>query len=598
MNSNYLSVQKHLDRCTAFSGKRGLQVRLCLSLMVTAITLVLVGCNDGSAKRLESFQAGQSAGKEKRDAIKEAFRYLPQLIRLDRSAALREIQYQMNTWSASIDPSDDWKASEMLQTVPVALRTLDLAKRMDKLEFGEPECEYLLQCQMLTKLSSWVLERPYRDGLFQAWLQRQKESLSADDWNQLGVSLKLFDWTVCNIAVDGQPNDVEKLLSFPESPLNDTAPVYRQLPWQTLMFGRGDAWQRARVFTQLAFSNGVDCVALALPSESGATENSALRLWCIGVPIGKNIYLFEPNWGLPIPSQADDGIATLQEARDNPNVLRRAKIPGFFEYPVEQKDLGTVVALMDLEPFATTQSMYVLEKSLTGDNRLRIVSNSDAFEERLKAIDPKLLVRHWNAPWLAQAYNLSLRSRLDEQSPFSLNYVGTFGAYISDTPISQARNLHLLGKFNTSIEAKGALKSYMDVRVDEQTLKKLEIDRDTQVGLGIVRRPNQPMEMFQMQIQQAQMFFRRSKFDVAMFLGMANFDLEKNDTSIDWLTTRLLRLAGTEKWHAQAHYLVGRSLEEQGKIAEAIEQYKFDKSPQAAGNRVRIRKLNAIAEGK
>ena len=504
--------------CTTISSK----IRAFAILAMAAALGLPVGCTDGSAKRLESFQTSQAAGKEKRDSIKEAFRYLPQLIRLDRSAALREIQYQMNTWSKSVKASDSWKAPEMLLTVPVDLRTLDLAKRLDKLEFGEPECEYLLQCQMLTKLSKWVLDRPYRDRLFRPWLQKQKETFRADDWNQLEITLKLFDWTVCNVGVDGQPNDVEKLVSYPESPLSDTAPVYRQLPWQTLMFARGDVWQRARVFTQLAFANGVDCVALALPSESGATENASLRLWCIGVPIGKSIYLFEPNWGLPIPSQTDDGIATLQEARENPNVLRRAKIPGFFEYPVEQKDLGSIVALMDLEPFATSQSMHILEKSLTGDNRLRIASNSDTFEERLKSIDPKLTVRHWNAPWLAHAYNLSLRSRLDEQSPFSMTYVGNYGAYISDTPISQARNLHLLGNFNTTIEAIGALKSYMDVRVDEQTLKKLETDKDTQASLGIVRRPNQPLEVFQMQIKQSQIFFRRSKFDVAMFLGQTS----------------------------------------------------------------------------
>jgi hypothetical protein len=598
MNPSSTLLQNWLGRNLFASTAISSSIRVLSMLAMAAALGFPTGCTDGSAKRLESFQTSQAAGKEKRDSIKEAFRYLPQLIRLDRSAALREIQYQMNTWSKSAKALDSWKAPEMLQTVPVALRTLDLAKRLDKLEFGEPECEYLLQCQMLTKLSKWVLDRPYRDRLFLAWLQKKKETFSADDWNQLEITLKLFDWTVCNVGVDGQPNDVEKLVSYPESPLSDTAPVYRQLPWQTLMFARGDVWQRARVFTQLAFANGVDCVALALPSESGATENASLRLWCIGVPIGKSIYLFEPHWGLPIPSQTDDGIATLQEARENPNVLRRAKIPGFFEYPVEQKDLGTVVALMDLEPFATSQSMHILEKSLTGDNRMRIASNSDTFEERLKSIDPKLAIRHWNAPWLAHAYNLSLRSRLDEQSPFSMTYVGNYGAYISDTPISQARNLHLLGNFNTSIEATGALKSYMDVRVDEQTLKKLETDKDTQASLGIVRRPNQPLEVFQMQIKQSQIFFRRSKFDVAMFLGMANFDLEKLDTSIDWLTTRLLKLQGTEKWHAQAHYLVGRALEEKGKVAEAIEEYKFDKSPQAAGNRIRIRKLNAALESK
>jgi tetratricopeptide (TPR) repeat protein len=138
----------------------------------------------------------------------------------------------------------------------------------------------------------------------------------------------------------------------------------------------------------------------------------------------------------------------------------------------------------------------------------------------------------------------------------------------------------------------------MDVRIDEQTLKNMESDRETQALVGIVRDVSQPIEAFQFQIKQAQGFLRQSKFDVAAFLGMLSFDLGKTDTMIDWLAKRLLKLPGTDKWHAQSHYLLGRAYEQQGKVQEAIEEYKFDKSPQAAGNRIRIRKLNALIESK
>ncbi len=79
------------------------------------------------------------------------------------------------------------------------------------------------------------------------------------------------------------------------------------------MFASGDRWERARLFTQFLFSQGIDSCVLALPSLSGATEDSALRLWCVGVPIQGEIYLFEPQWGLPIPSQETSGVATLRE---------------------------------------------------------------------------------------------------------------------------------------------------------------------------------------------------------------------------------------------------------------------------------------------
>ncbi len=555
-----------------------------------------VGCEDKNNTRMQQIQARQAQGKERRDSIREAFRYLPQLIRMDRTAALKEIRYQLNTWSKSVVEADSWKSAGLLDSVSGSLRTIDFSKRMTKLEFGEPECEYLLQCQMMQEVSKWVIDRPYRDPLFNPWLIQQKSVLAVDDWNQLETTLKLFDWAMCNVGIDGQANEALRLVTNSELPIDDKAPTYRQLPWQTMMFARGDTWERARVFTQLAFIQGIDCVVLALPSLSGATENASLRLWCVAVPIGGELYLFEPQWALPIPSQTGDGIATLREAKQNPAVLRRARLPGRFDdYPVAQTDLKNLIALIDLEPFAVGRTMHTLERSITGENRVRLSMDADAFEEKLSKIDPVVSVRLWNVPWLAHVYNQSLRERLNEMSPFSISYIHAFGSFITDTPISRARNLHFKGQFENTVEASGALRAYMDVRVDEQTLKELAYDRDIQASLGLVRSPTEPIESYQFRVAQAQQFYRRSKFDIAVFLAMLNIDLGKLDTANDWLEKRLLQIPGTQHWHAHAHYLLGRNYEQQGNTAEAIKEYEFENSPQEAGNRIRIRKMQAAA---
>lgn len=570
-----------------------------LAWVPLAMFVGLLGCEDKNNARMQQIQARQAQGKERRDSIREAFRYLPQLIRMDRTAALKEIRYQLNTWSKSVVEPDSWKSAGLLDSVSGSLRTIDFSKRMTKLEFGEPECEYLLQCQMMQEVSKWVIERPYRDPLFNPWLIQQKSVLAVDDWNQLETTLKLFDWAMCNVGIDGQANDALRLVSNSELPIDDKAPTYRQLPWQTMMFARGDTWERARVFTQLAFIQGIDCVVLALPSLSGATENASLRLWCVAVPIGGELYLFEPQWGLPIPSQSGDGIATLREAKQNPAVLRRARLPGRFdEYPVSQTDLKNLIALIDLEPFAVGRTMHTLERSITGENRVRLSMDADAFEEKLTKIDPTVSVRLWNVPWLAHVYNQSLRERLNEMSPFSISYIHAFGSFITDTPISRARNLHFKGQFENTVEASGALRAYMDVRVDEQTLKDLAYDRDIQASLGLVRSPTEPIENYQFRVAQAQQFYRRSKFDIAIFLAMLNNDLSKLDTANDWLEKRLLAIPGTQHWHAHAHYLLGRNYEQQGNMADAIEEYEFENSPQEAGNRIRIRKIQAAATAK
>ena len=560
-----------------------------------AMFVFLLGCSDENNKRMEEIQVKQSQVREQRDSIRDAFRDLPKLIRMDRTTALREIRYQLTTWSKSVVASDSWKSASLLESIAGPLRTIDFSKRMTKLEFGEPECEFLLQCRMMKEVGKWVLDRPYRDPIFNSWLEQQKSVLTADNWSQLETALKLFDWSICNVGINGQPNDAMRLVANSELPIDDNARNYRQLPWQTMMFARGDTWERARVFTQLAFIQGIDCVILALPSLSGATENASLRLWCVAVPIGGELFLFEPQWGLPIPSQTGDGIATLREAKENPAVLRRARLPGRFdEYPVVQADLKSLVALMDVEPFAVGRTMHTMERSITGENRVRLSIDADVFEERLLKIDPDVSVRLWNVPWLAHVYNQSMRERLNEKSPFSMAYVEAFGSFIMDTPISRARNLHFKGQFANTAEESGALKAYMDVRVDEQTLKDLQYDRELQATLGVVKQPTEPLENFQFRVAQAQQFYRRSKFDVGMFLAMLNNDLGKLDTSNDWLLKRLLEIQGTEHWHAHAHYLLGRNYEQQGKTAAAIKEYEFENSPQAAGNRIRIRKIQAV----
>nr|MCU0715136.1 hypothetical protein [Pirellula sp.] len=86
-------------------------------------------------------------------------------------------------------------------------------------------------------------------------------------------------------------------------------------------------------------------------------------------------------------------------------------------------------------------------------------------------------------------------------------------------------------------------------------------------------------------------FFRRSKFDIGIFAAMANGDLNKPETAIDWLQKRTLDVEGTQKWHAHAHYLLGRMYERTGQWKQAEAEYKFEASPQASGNRIRLRKL-------
>ena len=104
-----------------------------LGYVAFGLLIGLLGCDDANNQRMQRIQARQVQGKEIGDSIREAFRDLPQLIRMNRTAALREIRVQLNTWSKSIVEPEKWRSAGLLESVSGQLRTIDFSKRLNKL---------------------------------------------------------------------------------------------------------------------------------------------------------------------------------------------------------------------------------------------------------------------------------------------------------------------------------------------------------------------------------------------------------------------------------------------------------------------------------
>lgn len=564
---------------------------------------IFPGCFEDDSREIRLRQVESFEELERTDSIGKAMKYLPFIMRFDRTTAAKEVLNQLNAWSTPREDSSPWKRPALIDTVAADIRNDPLFARLGSMEFGEAECEYLLQSQMMSDLGFWINERPYLDPLFQPWLEKQKGKLSADEGAALEKTLKLFDWTVRNVALEGTAKDVEALPLNPSMPLTDLGMGYRALPWQTLHFGRGDAYQRGRVFTQLLFQQGIPAVMLALPMKT-VTEPlksfplSDLHLWAIGALIGSEVYLFEPRWGLPFPNADEPAVATLRQAKSDPNVLRRAKLPGRFDYPIGSADLKSLVAFIDVEPFSVGRSVQALQQSLTGENRMQVATDVTSIASKLAVIDPSLDVRLWELPWLSQLYNQSVRNRINDRSSFSINYQITYGAYMNESLVSDARTAHFKGNFETTIDADGAAKKYMNLRIDEETLAKLAYDRDIQQELQMIRKPNETQEEYQYRVGQAQGFYRTAKLDSNAFLGMLQFDLQNLEASTNWMDQRLLQIDGTERWRPQARYILGRVYEQKKEFDESFSWYKMDGSPQEAGNRIRMRLLEKINANK
>ncbi len=562
---------------------------------MVALLFMMPSCwHDEEARELRRREAQAFESEEQIDAVDKAMPFLPMLMPFERGPILRDFVNQVNSWAIVQPVQTSWKRSSLLDGLPASLLSTDFGKRLDRIEFADLESEYLAQCKLMRDVGRWVLERPYRDPLFAPWLAQKAASLPETEAVRLEQAMKLFDWTIRNVALEGAPKDIEALIRDPLPPLSDLGAGYRGLPWQTMMFGRGDALQRSRVFTQLLFQQDIAAVLLAFPDTAAGSNNDDRLLWCVGVPIADEIFLFETRFGLPLPMGDQAAMATLREARSNPTILRRAKLPGRFDYPVTVEDLPRAIALLDVEPFAMGRGMKALEDRLTGEHRMKLSMDVDDVAAKLRAIDPDLVVQLWQLPWLAQIYNRDLRGRIHDLSPFSIKYMAEFGAYMNESIVHEARMAHFGGQFDSTLDNAAAPRKYMDIRVDEGTLAKLVYDTDIQRQLQVLRRSNEKQEEFQFRVMQAQQFYRTAKLDSNAFLGILQFDLDNLDAAVDWLDNRLLQIEGSERWTAHAKYLLGRCCEAQGQTTEAVGWYKSEGVPQEAGNRIRIRLLEKV----
>jgi hypothetical protein len=528
---------------------------------------------------------------EKSDEIEQALSALPLLSRIDRRPVVKELSNQLNGWINTQSLPSDWKSSSLAETLPKGLRDHAILARLARPQFEEPECEYLWQCQLFRDLGNWVIDQPYRDLLLNTWLEEQRTKLDDESWTMLSHTLKLWDWTIRNIALDGKADDVEKLVDDPTSPSTDNRVGYRNLPWHTLFFSHGDAVERARVFSQLLFQLNIATVYLAIEDDQSTKEQPRRKLWCLGVPIGEEFYLFEPRFGMPLPLPEAIGVATLKQAKEDANVLRRAKLPGRFEYPVSVDSLKSLVALIDVEPFAFGAGMKLLEQRLTGSQSLLLYRDIDSLALQLKRLDGNLPVQLWSLPLLAQIHHQMVRDQIKNRTPFGITYEFEHQVYLNDWGLHRARLAHFRGQFATTLDDLGAASLYMESRFDEATLAKLTFDVEAQQKLQIMRFPGESQEEFVARVELMKLSFRNAKIDSNYFLGALQFDLGEIDAALDWLTKRLKSVNGWQRWEAQADYLVGRCHEAQGDPSTAMEAFKKENVAQEAGNRIRVRWL-------
>lgn len=556
---------------------------LCVLVLVAAI-----GCEserDVATKVLRQQQADATEAAAV-DHLSEAVRYVGQLAELDRAEAARQVMFHLNRWAQGAQPSD-WQRPALLTTWPPIAGEMESVSGIDQTSFTDQDMNHLELSYLSSRVARWGVAGERIDAVNAEWIEQQRDGMSADQWRELDRACRLFDWAVRNIRL-------EPLVVVPEGEqtppmpagLQFLGPGYRQTTLQTLWRGSGDAWARSRVFLELCRQTGLDACMLGLGQGSG--------LWVAAVRVGDQLYLFEPTLGLPVPGPGQQGVATLADARSDASVLRRLRVPGWFDYPVTSDDVKSCVALIDASPEMLSRRMRSLESGLTGDNRMRLTLDADALADRLAAIEGVERAVLWPMSLMARQYDEALQRLRRDNPMLDRYYTLTFGILTGESPVGLARWKHLTGNFSGSDEEEGARQIYMNARMPDAEIEALPYDVALQTREGVRRLPTDTPEQFAFRIQTVQQLLRHAKASATYWLALLQMDDGRFETAAGWFERRVLGAGEDGSWHDAARYNLARCDEHLQEYDEAIELYKTQGTPQEQGNRIRARLLQRM----
>jgi hypothetical protein len=461
--------------------------------------------------------------------------------------ALEQIVVQINQWLRQTEPEVDWQVDPLLESLAPALR-------------DNKDLQPFISAEGLG--ASFF--QPYDGRLLQeaVWTRDISRRAAGSSFEKLARAEALFDWVVRNIQLvaDG-----------------DRAP---ERPWQTLLYGRGTAAQRAWIFALLARQQGLDVVVLGVPGEetgqNDAAAPGAVSFWLPALVDEGELYLFDPRLGLPIPSPDGQGVATLSQVRADDSLLRRLDLDKA-QYPMSSDRLQNVVAMVVADPFDLTRRVRQVEKRLTGDDQLALSVHAAKLAEQLQHVTGISEVRLWDFPFLTLAEQLSLgrSARLAAAikfEPFAWRPI-----------LWKARTRQFQGRKQVADQTEN---THEDELIDDhREATRLYMDKSI--------RPTD-RDIATSSDEEARIR-RTAKLDATYWQGVMSLDDGKHEVAAHWLSRPELT-AEDSPWRSGAQYNLARTFEAQGKLAEAAALLESIDSPQQHGNRLRAARLRLRAQ--
>ncbi len=601
-------------------------------LLLVGLSVMAAGCTRPNDPMLDMLEADLK--KTKVDDLSRTMDFVFAEIRFEQREFKEKLESGLNRWVSYSDKKLDrfnqgssgvaWSEDALSKPLFEENKTLAMLARNAEYSFLSTDAYYLQESAWISQIVDRVVASSHLNA-FELYrlaadnykpdedveepvvevVKKLHPQLSEDASLELTNSLKVFDWIMRNVQL--LPETIVSDDELAEVALNDNQGSraargvgglgYQRYPWQSLLYGRADYVERAKLFMVALRHLGIDSVMFQ-PRGDGA------KPWAVGVAIGDNYYLFDTKMALPIPGKKVGTIATLAELRSDDELLTKLdlttdeSLEDDTAYWVKPEDIKQLDALVYVTPESISKRMLALEKSLIGEERLTLVFTGDQTINSAPQADG-VEFKAWDIAFQTHYFRQAVREALEQTSDFLREKLGwhySDEAYIDNFIVYRTTRARFFnGKFQSDPDStsRNAIESCQRLMYDDEDVESLGSDKRLQAILGIRKEADQSAQSFLQEVRSVQNQMRLVRRDAGFFLSQCLFDNSSVNAAKNWLNV-LRAEEDAERWNDGVTYLLGRSLESCKEYDESIKVLSDPKSTQALGNIVRTRLLKEL----
>lgn len=510
-------------------------------LLFTALVIV-AGCRDRTQVTVSDIRPRETNS----DHLQQALQIIDDLDAADFNQATTTSVFNFNLWSKLHDDDPQWVTPSLINTVPTELASTGLVQAIGGKRFIPLDINYLHETSWLHAIAQWAVadDLPHRT-FWESYKPTITDEVASEE---LTKALKLFDWTVRNIQL-------APLLDYPTIPADTEGPVkispqlglpgpgYSRTNRHVLTLGVGDWWQRARIFVLLARQQGIDVVLLGLPAEFGKTNQP----WLTAAIIGKELYLFDFNKGLPVLNAAKTTIVTLKQLKEDVDFTQTLFPVAHQQQP--QETLDGLVGLIEADVVAVSHRMAILEKYLTGERQMVLTVAPSIISLRLRTEHQINRSKIWLPIYEGYLFEAALHEKLVAQDAAALEFVSSARDHSLFREVPQLREGRfklLRGVFdddesNLGVKGDNGAKTLMMAsRIPTKLIEGMLENEDIQQALGLLKPADAPVFLWRQTLVDKQRTFVRAKDYASFYIAMIHMEQGHYQDAIDWFERRTI----------------------------------------------------------